>query len=185
MLNVVVYAGARMGDDSEYGLQAQRLAYLLAVSGCKLIYGGGGKGLMGTLGRTAIAHGGCTVGVTTHNLKITEELVKEYVSELHVVSTLMERKNKMFEMADIVVALPGGVGTLEELLEVWSGWHLGLHNKPIFLLNPCGFWNPFIDWITSLAEKGFVRSSPLLLPDVYSTADELVDSILVRITSKQ
>ncbi|HEX9466053.1 MAG TPA: TIGR00730 family Rossman fold protein [Alphaproteobacteria bacterium] len=122
----------------------------------RLVYGGSRNGLMGEAATAALAAGGDVVGVMPHFL-VAREAAKRDITELHLVDTLAERKEMMIELADIFVCLPGGIGTLDELLEVLTTNDLGRHEKPIYLCNIDGFWTPFDAMIAALAARGVMR----------------------------
>jgi uncharacterized protein (TIGR00730 family) len=128
----------------------------IAQAGIRLIYGGGGRGLMGVVARAAISSGGCVVGIIPKFLMEQEEALRE-VDELIVTEDMHERKRLMFMNSDAFVALPGGLGTLEELLEQLSWAQLGRHSKPIVLLNVDCFWAPLNNLIDHMRAQGFIR----------------------------
>ena len=139
---------------------ATRLAQLLAREGITLVYGGGGVGLMGVLANAALAAGARVVGVIPHFL-LRREAGHPDLSETVVVKTMHERKLEMFERSDAFVILPGGLGTLEEFFEVLSWRTLGLHNKPIVIVDQGGYWQPLAALLRGVVEGGFAERSHL------------------------
>ena len=139
--NVCVYCGSSAGDDARFGDAAEELGRALAAEGVGLVYGGGGEGLMGRLARSTLAAGGYVTGVIPTFL-IRKEHALTAAQEMVVVDTMHERKQAMFDRADAFVALPGGVGTLEELVEQLTWAQLNRHMKPILIADIGGFWRP-------------------------------------------
>ncbi|GAA4364691.1 TIGR00730 family Rossman fold protein [Hymenobacter saemangeumensis] len=140
MQSIAVYCGSSSGANPIYTEQAQALGAALAARGLTLVYGGGRVGLMGTIADAVLAHGGAVVGVIPDFLA-NKELAHTGCTELHVVKSMHERKLLMAERADAFIAMPGGYGTLEELFEVLTWGQLGLHHKPIGLLNVAGYYD--------------------------------------------
>jgi uncharacterized protein (TIGR00730 family) len=152
---------------SDFGAECAR-------RGWRLVYGGGRKGLMGIAAQAAMDAGGEVIGVMPH-LLVAREAAKRDITELRLVDTLAQRKEIMIELSDVFVCLPGGIGTLDELLEVLTTNDLGLHDKPIYLCNTGGFWDPFRVMIESFAAQGVMRARAQgaykLFPDVPATMD--------------
>ena len=153
MKSLLVYCGSRKGSNPEYLLAAQNLGAEAARRGCRIVYGGGKMGLMGATAGAARDAGGRVFGVIPEFL-VSIEGILEGVDH-KVVQTMHERKMLMFEESDAIVALPGGIGTLEELVETLSWARLALHAKPIIALNVEGFWEPLRTLFTHLVEHGF------------------------------
>jgi uncharacterized protein (TIGR00730 family) len=164
--SICVFCGASAGRDPAYAALAARVGSGLAARGIRLIYGGGRVGLMGAVADAALAAGGEVVGVIPRRL-VERELAHPLITQLHVVASLHERKAMMFELADGFIALPGGLGTLEELAEVASWGQLELHRKPIGLLGPPGFWEPLLAWLDHAVAEGFIapQHRPLVTLD--------------------
>jgi uncharacterized protein (TIGR00730 family) len=156
-LSVAVYCGSRFGDRPAYEAAAQALGRLIADSGASVVYGGGRVGLMGTVADAALAAGGRVVGVIPQAL-MAREVGHAGLSELHVVQTMHERKQMLAERADAFIALPGGIGTLEEIYEVWSWQQLGYHDKPVALLNVEGYYDTLLEFMRVSHERGFVSA---------------------------
>lgn len=150
-----VYCGSSPGDRPAYTEAARRLGADMAGAGIRLIYGGGDVGLMGVVARSVIEHGGAVTGIIPAFLRRREHML-EAVEDLIVTDDMHERKRLMFERADGFVALPGGVGTLEELVEQLTWAQLGQHRKPIILANVEGFWTRLLDLLDQMRTSGFV-----------------------------
>ena len=156
-LSVAVYCGSRFGDLAAYAQAARELGRLIARSGGSVVYGGGRVGLMGVVADAALDAGGSVVGVIPQAL-MDREVGHPGLTELHVVQTMHERKQMMAERADAFVALPGGIGTLEEMYEVWSWQQLGYHDKPVALLNVAGYYDALLEFMRVSHERGFVST---------------------------
>jgi len=154
---VCVYCGSSAGADPTFAEAARALGGILAESRIRLIYGGGSIGLMGVLARSVLAHGGAVTGVIPQFL-VKEERVLADAQEIIVARDMHERKALMFERADAFVALPGGIGTLEELVEQLTWAQLGRHTKPIVLANIAGFWDPLLELLDHMNGLGFLHS---------------------------
>jgi uncharacterized protein (TIGR00730 family) len=164
MERVCVFCGASSGRGTTYLETARAFGAEAAARGLGLVYGGGRVGLMGEVANGALAVGGEVIGVIPQEL-VERELAHDGLTELHVVSSLHERKALMAELADAFVALPGGFGTLDELMEQLTWSQLGLHSKPIGLLDAGGYWRPLIVLARHAVDEGFVRE-----PDLRSIA---------------
>lgn len=155
-MRICVFCGSSVGLNAEYRLATVALGELLAREGIGLVYGGAHVGLMGVLADTVLAAGGEVIGVIPESLA-TRELAHQGLSQLYVVGSMHERKAQMAALADAFLALPGGIGTLEELFEVWTWAQLGLHQKPCALLNVAGFYDRLSSFLDFVAEEGFLR----------------------------
>ena len=155
--SICVYCGSSPGTRPSYGEAARQIGMELAREQIRLVYGGGDVGLMGTVARSTIEHGGKVTGIIPKFLKRRERMLGE-VEELIVTADMHERKRLMFEKADAFIALPGGVGTLEELVEQLTWAQLGQHKKPIVLANVDGFWTRFLGVLDHMREEGFIRA---------------------------
>jgi len=154
--NVCVYCGSAPGDDPRYRAAAEQLGTALAHSGLGLVYGGGNNGLMGITARAVLQAGGHVTGIIPDFLKGRELMLRE-AQDLVVVPDMHTRKRIMFERADAFVALPGGVGTLEELVEQLTWVQLGRHRKPVLLADVGGFWRPLLSLFAHMRDAGFIR----------------------------
>jgi uncharacterized protein (TIGR00730 family) len=156
LASVCVFCGSSPGVDHAFAAAAEEVGRLLATQGRRLVYGGGRIGLMGTVADSALAHGGEVIGVIPRALA-EKEVAHSGLSELRVVASMHERKAAMAELADGFIALPGGIGTLEEFFEVWTWGQLGLHHKPFGLLNVAGFFDPLLAFLDRLTDQRFLR----------------------------
>jgi uncharacterized protein (TIGR00730 family) len=153
---VCVFCGSSPGARPEYAEAARALARELVRRRLGVVYGGGSVGLMGILADAALAEGGDVIGVIPRGLA-SRELLHAGLTELRMVESMHERKATMAELADAFVALPGGLGTLEETLEVLTWSQLGIRRKPVALLNVRGYWDALLRLLTHAADEGFVR----------------------------
>jgi uncharacterized protein (TIGR00730 family) len=154
--SICVYCGSNDGRLPDYATAAERLGRDMAEAGVRLVYGGGSVGLMGIVARSVLAHGGLVTGIIPQFLKDREVMLKE-VSELIVTADMHERKRIMFERSDAFVALPGGIGTLEEVVEMMTWAQLDQHEKPILIVNINGFWDPLIAQFGRMTGDGFLH----------------------------
>jgi hypothetical protein len=159
--NICVYCGSSAGTDPGFVAAARQFGQILADNGIGLVYGGGATGVMGALALSAYEHGGEIVGVMPEFLQ-TRERVFDLANEIVVTQDMHERKRIMFERADAFVALPGGIGTLEELVEQLTWAQLGHHQKPILLANINGYWQALVDLLGRMDALGFIHSGPML-----------------------
>ena len=160
MKTVCVFCGANAGANPAYAEAARAFGTLLATSGRRLVTGGGRVGLMGIVADAVLAAGGEAVGVIPTSL-LEKEVQHKGLTALHVVGSMHERKAMMAELSDGFVALPGGIGTLEEFFEVWTWAQIGLHGKPYGLLDVAGFYTPLVRFLQSTVEQKFLRAEHL------------------------
>lgn len=165
--SVCVYCGSRPGAMPAYGEAADKLGQSLAESGWRLVYGAGDVGLMGRVARAAQGAGGDTFGVIPAHL-VAWEVGKTDLTRYIVTETMHERKKVMFMNADAVIVLPGGAGSLDEFFEVLTWAQLGLHDKPVVVLNTKGYWNPLIALVDHVIDQGFADAS---LRGLFQVAD--------------
>jgi uncharacterized protein (TIGR00730 family) len=170
---VCVYCGSGRGLNPLYAQAAVTLGRTLGERGIGLVYGGGGLGLMGDVARATIAHGGRVTGIIPEFL-LSKEKALEAADELIVTSDMHERKRLMFERSDAFIALPGGIGTLEELVEQLTWSQLGRHTKPIVVANIDGFWTPFLDLLTHMKADTFIRSGLDVRFTVVDDAEQII-----------
>ena len=156
--SVCVYCGSRPGKLPAYTEAAQAIGTEIGRRGWQLVYGGGRAGLMGVVADAALAAGATAVGVIPESL-MGKELGHHGLTELHVVETMHERKMMMAERSDAFIALPGGIGTFEELFEVWTWRQLGYHDKPLGLLNVAGYYDALLGFLAHSREQGFMTNS--------------------------
>jgi uncharacterized protein (TIGR00730 family) len=176
VLRVCVFCGASSGRLPAYAETARAFGSAAADRGLAVVYGGGRVGLMGAVADAALAAGGEVVGVIPREL-VDRELAHRGLTELHVVGSLHERKALMAELSDGFVALPGGFGTLDELLEQLTWSQLGLHAKPIGLLDVEGYWRPLIALARHATDEGFVREADLRAIAVADEPEALLDRL--------
>ncbi|MGH9419709.1 MAG: TIGR00730 family Rossman fold protein [Thermoanaerobaculia bacterium] len=157
MRSLCVFCGSNAGTNPRFAEVAREFGALLAAEGIALVYGGGHVGLMGIVADAVLAGGGKAIGVIPRALW-DREVGHRNLTELHVVETMHERKAMMASLSDAFVAMPGGLGTLEEIFEVWTWAQLGIHSKPIGFLDAEGFYAPLMAFLDSAVEGGFVRA---------------------------
>ncbi len=174
MRRVCVYAGSNPGTDPAYADGARALANTLAERGIGLVYGGGKVGLMGVLADTALAAGGEVIGVMPQAL-VDREISHRGVTELRVVGSMHERKALMAELSDAFVAVPGGIGTLEELIEVYTWSQLGIHDKPCGVLNVRGYYDALATFLDHAVDAGFLRAQHRAVLTVAADPAELLE----------
>lgn len=158
--SLCVFCGSSSGADPRFTERTREFGTFLARAGIRVIYGGGHVGLMGTLADAALAAGGEVIGVIPQKL-VERELAHSTLTELHVVTSMHERKALMASLADGFVALPGGLGTLEEFFEVWTWAQLGYHDKPLGLLDLAGYFAPLLAFLSYAAEQHFIATTEL------------------------
>ena len=176
MQSVCVYCGSAMGARPEYAAAARALGATLARRDLRLVYGGAHVGLMGIVADSALAAGGRVEGVIPRDLQ-ERELAHSDLSRLHVVATMSERKDKMAALSDVFIALPGGLGTLDELFETITWTVLGIHDKPSGVLDVNGYWQPLLTMMQKMQSEGFVRQPWRELLSVADSADALLDQL--------
>ncbi|MGV6874443.1 LOG family protein [Pseudochelatococcus sp. B33] len=177
--SICVYCGSSNGSDPVFTEEAVALGTAMAKSGIRLIYGGGSIGLMGATARAVLEAGGEVTGIIPDFLKQRESLLKD-VQETIIVPDMHTRKRLMFERADAFVALPGGIGTLEELVEQLTWAQLGRHKKPILILDSQGFWRPLLSLFAHMNLAGFIRPG---LDIAYLVAEKAQDVVPMLITA--
>ena len=160
MKRVLVFCGSSPGRDPAYVAAAAELGRLLASRELEVVYGGASVGLMGALADGALAAGGAVIGVIPNRL-LEAEIAHAGLTKLHVVETMHERKALMAELSDAVIALPGGTGTLDELFELFTWSQLGLHTRPIGLLDIAGYWQPLLAFLEHAVNERFLRAEHL------------------------
>lgn len=175
--NVCVYCGSGKGRNKAHAAGARALGKALASNGIGLVYGGGSLGLMGEVARATLKHGGRVTGIIPAFLSEREQMLKE-VSELIVTEDMHQRKMMMFQRSDAFVALPGGIGTLEELVEQLTWAQLGRHTKPIVIANIDNFWTPFLELLAHMRAETFIRPTLEVTFTVVTTAREIVPAVL-------
>jgi len=175
-VSLCVYCGSRAGDNAAYEAAATAVGTAIGRRGWRLVYGGGRAGLMGRVADAALAAGAPVLGVIPRSL-MDREVGHRGLTELHVVETMHERKLMMAEHSDAFIALPGGIGTFEELFEVWTWRQLGYHDKPVGLLNVDGYYDALLDFMRQTVAHGFVSDVQHALLQVQTQPEALLDAI--------
>jgi uncharacterized protein (TIGR00730 family) len=175
-MNILIYCGARLGNDPLLQTTVERVGQAIVDRGWNLVYGGGGVGLMGILARTVIQRGGHVTGIIPTFLN-TAEVALDECSTLIEVETMHERKRLMIEMADCIVALPGGFGTLDELFEALTWRQLGLHACPVGLLNADGFYDHLIALRDEFQRRSFIDDNVASMLTVSDSIESLFDAL--------
>ncbi|WP_262298552.1 LOG family protein [Microvirga sesbaniae] len=175
-MRVCVFCGSSSGQDPVYLEAARSLGETLAANGIELVYGGASVGLMGAVADAVLARGGHVIGVMPQSL-VDKEIAHRGLSDLRVVGSMHERKALMAELADGFVALPGGLGTFEELFEIWTWAQLGYHRKPCALLNAGGFYDKLTDFLDDVVDRGFVKPIHRAMLIVESKPAALVEAV--------
>lgn len=180
--SICVYCGSQPGRDPAYMAAGRALGKSIAAHGIRLIYGGGTKGIMGAVAAGVLANGGQVTGIIPDflvDMEATRHSLGQ-LNELIVTKDMHERKHKMFERSDAFVTLPGGIGTLEEIVEIMTWGQLGRHEKPMVFANIGGFWDPMLSLVTHMREQGFIHRAHLVQPLVISEVEDIVPAILER-----
>jgi hypothetical protein len=175
--SICVYCGSRPGERAGFTAVAAATGRWIGERGGQLIYGGGRTGLMGTVAEATRAAGGRVVGIIPKAL-VDKELANTLCDELHVVDTMHERKAMMGERADAFIALPGGIGTFEELFEIWTWRQLGYHDKPVGILNVEGYYDGLLGFLDHSVREAFMGEWQMQLVQVGTDADTLLQSLL-------
>lgn len=176
MKNIAVYCGSNLGESPAYFQAAQDLGKTIAQRGCRLVFGGGKIGLMGTIADAVLQHGGEVIGVIPTFLR-EKEVAHPGLTELIETTDMTQRKTKMIELADAFIALPGGIGTYEELFEVLSHAQLRLHTKPVGVLNTESFFDPLINLLQHTANQGFMPQANMNLLCVADQPQTLLEKM--------
>lgn len=175
--SVCVYCGSRSGNEPEFARVAQQVGNWIGKNKGQLVYGGGRNGLMGILADATLAAGGLVIGVIPKAL-VEKEWAHNGCTELHVVETMHERKRIMAEHADAFLALPGGIGTLEEFFEAWTWRQLGYHDKPVGLLNMGGYYDNLLAFLNSSVKDGFMNEWLMDLIRTGGEAEPLLEALV-------
>lgn len=177
MNNVCVFLGSNPGNRPEYAEATKALAHELVRRDMGLVYGGSAVGLMRVIADTVLEAGGRVYGVIPQAL-VDKEIAHQGLTELHVVDSMLKRKELMSELSDGFVALPGGIGTMDEYFEVFTWGMLGFHDKPLGLLDVCGYYQPLNDFMDKIADEGFVLPVLRDISLTDSTPAGLIDKML-------
>lgn len=175
--SLCVYCGSRLGDNPLFALAAQGVGQWIGRHGGQLVYGGGRSGLMGTVADATQAAGGRVIGVIPQAL-VDKEHARHACDELHIVQTMHERKALMAERSDAFLAMPGGIGTFEELFEVWTWQQLGYHDKPLGLLNVAGYYDGLLSFLQTSVSQGFIGQWQMDLLVSATQVDDLLAGLI-------
>lgn len=175
--SICVYCGSAPGSRQSYRDAATFLGRDLAARNIRLVYGGGSTGLMGETARSCLKSGGQVTGIIPDFLVAREVMLRD-VDDLIVTADMHERKRLMFERADAFIALPGGIGTLEETVEMLTWLQLGQHAKPVVIANIDGFWQPFTDLIDHMSQEGFIRTGMEVVLRKADRAEDLIPTVI-------
>lgn len=180
--SICVYCGSQPGNDPQFGTAARALGQSIAANGIRLVYGGGTHGLMGTVAEAVLADNGLVTGIIPEFLQSREAgNGKDLAFDEHIVTKDMhERKHAMFQKSGAFVALPGGIGTLEEIIEIMTWSQLGRHRRPMVLANLAGFWDPLLDLLNHMSNAGFLHTAHLARPLVATNVEEIVPMIMAE-----
>lgn len=176
--SVAVYCGHQMGNNPEYAKDAAKIGKMLAEHGIKVVFGGGDVGLMGTVATAVLENGGHVTGITTNDVLAKQEPMHDGIDVFEIVNGVNERKQKMFDLSDGFIILPGGTGTLNELTDIMTMQQIGETNKPLFFMNTLHFWGPFGRLLIHMKNAGF-----FVRPEDYNmhsacTPEELINKVL-------
>ena len=183
-MTICIFAASSSRIDKEYGIAATRLGSLLAKSGMDVIFGGGGIGLMGKLADAVLAEGGKITGVIPAFMK-DEGWDHKGVKDMIITADMNERKKQMFSMADAVVAMPGGIGTLEELTEAITLKQLSLFDGPIIILNTKGYYDSLLKFIDNMIETNFMRFEHRGIWEIVNTPEEVITALGNKVRSNE
>ena len=179
--SVAVFAGSSYGKRNEYADAASALGAAIAGRSLTLVYGGGYRGLMGIVAESVLTLGGKVIGVLPEALNNEKVRLKDVETELIIVPDMHERKSRMYALSDAFIALPGGIGTIEELSEIYTWKQLGIHEKNIGLLNTEGYWDPFIAQIERGRDEGFISREVLDALIVEKDPERLLDRLACEV----
>ena len=175
--SLAVYCGSRTGTQPAFAYAAAEVGRWLGARGGQLVYGGGKNGLMGIVAQATLEAGGTVVGVIPRDM-VEREWANHDCTELHIVETMAQRKAMMIERADAYIALPGGIGTFEEILEVWTLHTLGYLDKPVGLLNTNGYYDPLLAFFQGANTEGLIGDWQMEMLLVQSETDSLLEQIV-------
>jgi uncharacterized protein (TIGR00730 family) len=178
--SICVYCGSQPGRDPAYVAAGRALGKSIAAHGLRLVYGGGTKGIMGAVAAGVLSNGGSVTGIIPEflvDMEATRHSLGQ-LSELIITKDMHERKHAMFERSDAFVTLPGGIGTLEEIVEIMTWGQLGRHRKPMVFANIGGFWDPMLELVDHMRGQGFIHNASLVRPLVIGEVDDIVPAIL-------
>lgn len=175
--SIAVYCGHQFGTDPQFAKDAAQIGKMLAQNEFQMVFGGGDVGLMGTVATASLENGGHVVGVSTHNVVAKQEPVHQGI-EVEVVQGVNERKQKMYDLSDGFIILPGGIGTLNELTDIMTMQQIGESKKPLFFLNTASFWGPFGRLFVHMKYSGFIESVHDYNIHIANTPEELMAKLI-------
>jgi uncharacterized protein (TIGR00730 family) len=180
-MNICVFCGSSKGNKAVYAEAATALGAALAARNMGLVYGGGKVGLMGIVANSVMQNGGTVTGIIPHFLNSKEGIAFDAITEVQVVDSMHERKMRMHELSNGVVAMPGGYGTLDELFEILTWAQLGLHTQPVGLLNVNNYFTPLVTMLDNMVTEGFLSTKNRSMLLVSDTPDDLLDQMAAYI----
>ncbi|MCO6177713.1 MULTISPECIES: TIGR00730 family Rossman fold protein [Ciceribacter] len=181
--SVCVYCGSQPGRDPDHIAAGRALGRSIAAHGLRLVYGGGTRGIMGAVAGGVLSNGGQVTGIIPEflvDMEATRHSLGQ-LNELIVTEDMHARKHKMFERADAFITLPGGIGTLEEIVEIMTWAQLGRHEKPMVFANINGFWNPMLELLRHMREQGFIHTAERVQPLVIDNVEDIIPAILEKV----
>lgn len=181
--SVCVYCGSQPGRDPDHIAAGRALGRAIAAHGLRLVYGGGTRGIMGAVASGVLSNGGNVTGIIPEflvDMEATRHSLGQ-LDELIVTDDMHARKHKMFERADAFITLPGGIGTLEEIVEIMTWAQLGRHEKPMVFANINGFWNPMLELLRHMREQGFIHTAERVQPLVIDKVEDIIPTILEKV----
>ncbi len=181
--SVCVYCGSSFGSDPSHEASATRLGQLVAEAGLRLVYGGGSVGLMGTVANAALEAGGQVTGIIPQFLQ-KREVMLDTLEDLVITKDMHERKHLMFQKSDAFIALPGGIGTLEEAVEMMTWAQLGQHRKPVVLADINGFWSPLLELFDHMRAQGYIRPETEVPYLVAKKVDDIVPMLRAAVEGR-
>lgn len=176
-MNIAIYCGSSFGNDKIYEEKTKLLALKLKEKNLNIVYGGSLQGLMGVISNESLKLGNSVTGVITHNL-VSKELENKNITKIYKVDTMNQRKEKMEELSDAFIALPGSYGTFEEIMDVLSAAQIGLHKKPCAFFNVKGYYNKLMDFLQNCVNEGFMKKDFVDMIIVSDDENELIEKIL-------
>ena len=184
LTSVCVYCGSSFGSDPSHEASATRLGQLIAEAGLRLVYGGGSVGLMGTVANAALESGGKVTGIIPQFLE-KREVMLDTLEDLIITKDMHERKHLMFKNSNAFIALPGGIGTLEEAVEMMTWAQLGQHKKPVLLANINGFWSPLLELFDHMRAQGYIRPETEVPYLVANKIEDILPMLSTAVTGTQ
>lgn len=173
MKNICVFCGSAKGNSEKYINQAKTVGKIIAENNYGLVYGGGKVGIMGSIANAVLENGSEVIGIIPQSL-VSAEVAHHQVTKLHIVPDMHSRKKMMYDLSDAFLVLPGGMGTLDEMFEILTWSQLGLHQKPIYILNEFGFYDHLLAYVRHSQNEGFVKNEHLQLIREIQKAEDVI-----------